>query len=109
MVPEHPAGTAAWDLVLAVVGHWGIYLLMLIASILGWTLAGTFGTPQDAQLFGFIPVPAIASNANSPLHGQLGELHIVSLWTLAGLVVIHVAATFYHQYVKKNKLLQRML
>lgn len=65
MVPEHPAGTAAWNLVLAVIGHWGIYLLMLIASILGWTLAGTFGTPQDAQLFGFIPVPAIASNANS--------------------------------------------
>ncbi len=79
MVPEHPAGTAELELVLAVVGHWGIYLLMLIASILGWALAGTFGTPQDAQFFGFTPVPAIASNANSQLHGQPEELHIVAL------------------------------
>lgn len=107
-VPAAPAGSAKWEVALAHIGHWGLYLLMLAAAILGWGLAGTFGAPLDAQLLGFIPMPAIASNTNPELHGQLESLHALASWTLAALVVVHVLAALYHQYYKRDGVLKRM-
>jgi len=42
------------------------------------------------------------------IHGLLEEKHAFFAWTLAALVVFHLVATAYHQFYKKDKLLQRM-
>ena len=92
VVPDAPAGSTAWERIAAHVGHWGLYVLMLGASFAGWVLAGTFRAPLDAKLFGFIPVPAIATNENPALHEQAEGLHMILSWALAALVIVHVAA-----------------
>jgi cytochrome b561 len=107
-VPLDPPGSRTWEKWAAHLGHWGLYLLMLATSFLGWGLAGTFRTPLDARLFGIIPVPAIASAENPQLHGQLEEAHETFSWLLAALVVVHIAAALYHHFIRKDDILTRM-
>jgi cytochrome b561 len=108
VVPDAPAGSTALERTAAHIGHWGLYLLMLAASVSGWGLAGTFRAPLDAKLFGIMPVMAIASNENPATHEQLEVLHIWFSWSLAALVVIHIAAAIYHRVVKRDGVMQSM-
>jgi len=104
--PQPPVESLKWERNLAALGHIALYIFMLCCAILGWALAGTFSQPLDAKLLGFIPVPMIMSG--NELHGLLEENHGLFAWALAGLVVLHLIATAYHQFYKKDKLLQRM-
>ena len=104
-VPPVLAGSAPWERWAAHLGHWGLYALMLATSVLGWGLAGTFRTPLDAKLLGIIPMPAIAS---ADMHGQLEEMHEIAAWSLAALIVVHVAAALYHHFIRHDNILRRM-
>jgi cytochrome b561 len=48
------------------------------------------------------------SRTGRALHEILEEIHGVLAWTLAALVVIHIAASAYHFAVRKDDVLQRM-
>jgi cytochrome b561 len=104
--PGPPAGSVRWERNLASLGHIGLYVFTLCSAGLGWALAGTFSQPLDAKLLGFIPMPMIMSG--SALHETLEETHEFFSWLLAALVLFHIIAAGYHQFYKKDSLLQRM-
>jgi cytochrome b561 len=106
-VPALPAGAARWEIIAARAGHAGLYLLIFAASFSGWAMAGTMRRPLDAGLLGFIPIPAIVTDR--ALKDQLESAHSLMAWTLAALVVVHIAGAFYHQLLKKDGVMQRML
>jgi cytochrome b561 len=104
--PPPPAGSLKWERNLAALGHMGLYLLTLGTSVQGWALAGTFADPLNARLLGIIPMPMIMSGTS--LHDPLLEMHSLFAWLLVGLVLLHIMAVVYHQYHKRDGLLQRM-
>lgn len=104
--PQAPVKSEKWERNLAALGHIGLYVFMLCAAVLGWALAGTFSQPLDAKLLGIIPMPMIMSG--SALHERLEEMHELFSWILAALVVFHILAAGYHQFYKKDRLMQRM-
>lgn len=106
-VPEMPADAARWERVAAHAAHAGLYLLIFAAAISGWALAGAMRRPLDATLLGVISVPPIVTDR--ALHDQLESAHSLFAWTLAVLIVVHVAGAFYHRWIKKDNVLQRML
>ena len=102
-------GATRWERLAAHAGHWGLYLLTFVASVTGWALAGTFKRPLDATLGGLVRVPAIYASEERSVHKLLEEMHELFVWTLAALVVLHVAAAFYHWIVRKDGVMERML
>ena len=104
-VPALP-NAPAWERWAAHAGHWGLYVLTFGAAFSGWGLAGTFRQPIDS-VFGWFQVPALASG--NALHKPLEEAHELLSWTLAFLVLAHVASAFWHLWWKKDDVMQRML
>lgn len=82
-VPAAPAGLSKMMVLSGEIGHWALYALMFIAPITG--LAAWFGGVEAA----------------AELHGWLKPVIIV-------LVVVHIAAALWHQFIRKDGLLLRM-
>jgi cytochrome b561 len=106
-VPSLPLDFKPWERIAARISHIGLYVLMLAASLTGWALAGTFRTPITKDLFG-LTVPQIVTSADRSTHGIFEQSHSVLSYLLAGLVVIHVAASLRHHFIKHNDILRRM-
>jgi cytochrome b561 len=107
-VPALPPDLQPWERIAARASHAGLYLLMLGASFTGWALAGTFRTPMTKDLFG-LPVPQIVASQDRSIHGLFEQSHAILSYLLAALVVIHVAASLRHHFIKHNAVLRRML
>lgn len=88
---------------LAPVSHYGFYVLVLAMVGTGYATGILAGLP--AIVFGGSGDPLPPSFAIYPTrvaHGYLAAF-------LAGLIAVHVLAACYHQFVRKDALLRRML
>ena len=83
-VPAAPAGTPRLQALAADAVHYILYAIMIMAPISG-----------SIAWFGGIE--------------QLGESHSMVKPVIIGLVALHVAAALYHHFIKKDRLLLRMM
>lgn len=107
--PALPAGMAArmprWQHVAHHGVHHALYLLFFVVPLLGWAYSSAAGFP--IVWFGQWPLPDLV--APSPELAQtLKPLHMVAAYTLAALIVLHIAAALKHQLVDRDGLLGRM-
>ncbi len=96
----------AWQQRAAHLTHGALYALFFTVPLVGWAYSSAAGFP--IVWFGVLPLPDFVSpdkdlaEAIKPWHGALA-------WTLAALVVLHIAAALKHHLVDRDGLLQRML
>jgi cytochrome b561 len=84
--------------------HWGLYILTFAMTITGIILADQRGTL--ARVFGIGSTPTPGSFRRGGFN--LGMLH-GGIWTLLLLfIILHVGAALYHQFIRRDHLLQRM-
>jgi cytochrome b561 len=105
-VPTLPDGLKPWERTAAHLGHLGLCLLMLAASLSGWCLAGTGRRPFQQDVFGLI-VPLITTNR--AMHDAWENVHMVFSYLLAALVLVHIAGALRHHFIKGNTVLVRMI
>jgi cytochrome b561 len=103
--PQFPAGMSRWQRVLAHVVHGSLYGLMFALPLLGWL--GSSAGPSSFKLFTLWEMPRLIAK-NQPLSSQLYDVHVVLGWSALALVVLHVGAALWHQWVAKDQLLYRM-
>ena len=105
--PPRDAGIPRWQVQLAQVVQWLLYLLLIVVPLLGWINASYRGMP--ITFFGLFPVPPlIASHAAG--WGWTGDIHAdVAEYGILVLVGLHVAAALYHYFIRRDRVLQRML
>ena len=94
-----------WQRQLASVTHISIYALIFAMCILGWAAASFRG--WTVYLFGFIPLPGLAAK-NTPWAHTAGDIHDVLLYVLLVPIALHIFAALYHQFVLRDRLLERM-
>jgi len=86
--------------------HLAMYLLFFAVPLTGWAYSSAAGFP--IVFLGRFPLPDFV-----PVSESLAEFfklgHATLAFTLAGLVLAHVAAVLKHQWVDNDGLLQRML
>jgi cytochrome b561 len=104
-VPQLPQ-LPRWQRAAAVLTHWALYALILVMTLLGWAATDYRGWP--VKVFGLIPLPAIAAKGDRWAH-TAGDIHTFLVNVLLGLVVLHVAAALYHQFVVRDGVMKRML
>jgi cytochrome b561 len=90
---------------LASATHILLYLLMIIVPVLGWANAGSRNWVVG---IGSLHLPRLMS-AGSKLGHDMGDIHGDLAVVLAVVIGVHVAAGFYHQFIRKDDTLLRMM
>jgi cytochrome b561 len=106
--PEPPPqdGLPPWQMQSARAAHWLLYALLFVLPVLGWLNASWRGFP--VIMFGLELPKLLATRA--PGWGWTGDVHaLLATYGLLTLVGLHVAATLYHYFIRRDGVLQRML
>lgn len=103
--PPAEVGMPAWQRWMAHSAHGLLYLLSLSIPIAGWAYSSAAGFP--IVFFGVLALPDFV-----PVDKALAEAiklwHRGLAWTMALLVLAHVAAALKHQFIDRDNLLSRM-
>src|SRR6185503_7005098 len=95
-----------WQTRLANFTHTGLYVLVFTMTILGW--AGVSYRGWTVKLFGVVPLPALAAKGTAWAH-TAGDIHNVLVYVLLAFIVLHIGGALYHQFIIRDRVLQRML
>ncbi len=83
--------------------HGLLYAVMVVMPLSGWVIASTKRPPMLGTISLGLPLP------QSPaLHAAAKVAHYWIAIAIIVLVAVHVLAAFYHQFVKKENIFQRM-
>jgi cytochrome b561 len=86
--------------------HAALYVLFFAVPLSGWAYSSAAGFP--IVWFGVLPLPDFVP-VNRELAEAIKPLHHWLAYTLAGVVVVHLAGVAKHQLIDRDGLLQRML
>jgi cytochrome b561 len=104
--PPPVEGVPPWQTASARIVHWLLYVLIFAVPILGWINASWRGMP--VALFG-VPLPQLVPTRAAGW-AWTGDVHaLVANYAMLGLVGLHVAAALYHHFIRRDRVLQRML
>ncbi len=84
--------------------HWSIYLL-LIALPIGGYLGSSYG--NYLEVFG-VHLPAITVE-DKKMSEQFFGLHGLGAQILLVLALVHIGAALYHKFIRKDRVVERML
>lgn len=105
--PKPLAAVPPWQVRLARVVQWLLYLLLVIVPVLGWINASYRGMP--VRFFGLVQVPQLVG-AHAAAWRWTGDIHtLIAEYAILPLVGLHVAAALYHYFIRRDRVLQRML
>ena len=90
--------------------HHTLYALLLLQPILGFVATNAWGFPLqgDTAYLGFIDLPKFME-ANSDLAGVLQAIHTYVGWAILVLLVVHIGAAIFHQAIRRDGTLLRMV
>ncbi len=96
----------AWQKLAHLGTHRALYALFFIVPLIGWAYSSAAGFP--IVVFGVLPLPDFVS-PDKALAELIKPWHEISAFTMMGLVLLHVAGAIKHQWINKDRLIQRML
>ena len=103
--PAPLAGLSKLQIWVSKLTHAMLYALMLGMPLMGWVMSSAGGYP--VKVFG-LEIPAIVEK-NPELGKLANQLHELGGYVLIGLILLHIGAAIYHQFIRKDGLLARML
>lgn len=104
--PALPTSMSRLEQALARAAHGGLYALMLAMPLSGWVINSAANFPF--KVFGLLPLPAVVEPSKATQ--QLAEdVHLALFWTLAVVLMLHVAAALHHHFGRRDAVLRRML
>jgi cytochrome b561 len=87
--------------------HWTFYLLLILLPLSGWTFSSDPARPRPFAWFGLFPVPTLP--ATHEVAHLARQAHAPMGYLVAALVLLHVAAALRHHFVRRDRVLARML
>jgi cytochrome b561 len=103
--PPYPSDYPKWQRFAAVWNHRLFYVLLIALPLTG--LAAVSGRAEDGTvplLFG-LSLPAIPG---IPAENEFGEVHEILIFTTLALVVLHISAALYNQFLSPTNVADRM-
>jgi len=86
--------------------HWLLYLLLVMQGLIGWIATSAY--PAPIPVFGLFELPPIWPE-NRALSDQLFVAHRAIGILLAFLLVGHIGAALFHHFVRRDRVLMRMV
>ncbi len=104
--PPLPAGLKQWQVLGSQLVHGALYALLIATPVAGWTWASAKGWP--IIVFGAVRLPPLVATG-SPWRPVAAVAHQYLAWAILVLVGLHVAAAAYHQFLRRDDVVLRML
>jgi cytochrome b561 len=108
--PPVPARVLAamppWQQRAAQLSHGLMYVLFFAVPLLGWAYSSAAGL--SIVWFGVLPLPDFVPVNKALADAVLKPLHAYAAFTLAAVVLVHVAAAIKHQFIDRDNLMSRM-
>lgn len=104
--PRMPEGMTSTQKNLAEWVHKALYALMFAIPLSGWAMSNAAG--YLISFYGVVTLPAIVANSHE-MKVFYAETHEILAYAAIWLVLLHGAAAFWHQFIRKDGLLMRML
>lgn len=86
--------------------HGAFYFWLIVMPLLGFIATNAWGFPLI--WFGLVPLPDPVGK-NVPLAEMVTFAHRLMAWSLIGMIVLHVSAALWHQFVRRDGTLRKML
>jgi cytochrome b561 len=108
LMPGHQveSATHGWEERLSKAVQYLLYLLLLAQAVLGFLVRWSEG--QSMSFFGFLIPPPFAPMTRAE-HETLMQRHDQIGWAIIVIAVCHAAAALYHHFVRRDRVLVRML
>jgi cytochrome b561 len=106
VVPRIPDSLGSVHRFLIKTSPFVLYSLMILMPISGFIMSDAGGHP--VTFFGLYTLPNLFTK-NPDLSKTAQLIHHYTAWAFIGILVAHMGATFYHHFILKNTILQRML
>jgi len=111
-LPDATPGLAAYQRVLSYLTHITLYVLLLLYPLSGWAALSAYEFDFPIFFFGWDSVPGIVPSVKEgegfdyPFFAGIHKL----CWKIgAGVLGLHVIAALWHQYVRRDNVLRRMV
>lgn len=104
-VPPLPASTPRSQRIAAALTHLTLYLILFALPVTGYVGLAARGRP--ITIFGLFDLPNVVGRSIKT-SAAFQNVHNNLQYFLYGLLVLHVGAALYHQFVMKDGLLARM-
>ena len=104
--PGPAEGITKRNAMLATLGHWVLYFMMIAMPLSGWILNSAANFPF--KWFGLFPVPMI-TETNDLLQHRAELVHLVLFWLLLSTVIGHAIMAVLHHLKHESTILTRMI
>jgi cytochrome b561 len=86
--------------------HWALYGLLIVQPFVGWTATSAYRAP--IVVFGLFELPPIWPKDRA-FSDRLFAVHGLIAIVIACLAAAHISAALYHHFVRKDRVLMRMI
>ena len=95
--------------------HFALYFLIIAIPLAGWSMVSSSSLGLPTPYFGLFSwpniwfladLPAVTKAANL---GLFKDIHSLLAFLAIGLVSLHVLAALYHQFIRRDDVLKRMV
>ncbi len=104
--PPLPADLPGALKLAARLNHAAFYVWLLTMPVVGFVATNAWGFPLT--WFGLVPIPDPVGK-NVPLAETLTFIHRLMAWSLVGMIALHASAALWHQFVRRDGTLRKML
>jgi cytochrome b561 len=95
-----------WEALMAKVGHWSFYVLMIVLPLSGWIMVSA--GPRPTSFFGLFNVPGLPVSQGRATHEWWESTHSLLGYAMLVLLVLHVAGALKHLYEGHGHWIGRM-
>jgi cytochrome b561 len=86
--------------------HWSLYILLIVQPLIGWAATSAYRAP--IIVYGLFELPPILP-VNQPLSERLFFVHHWLGILMALLVCAHAGAALHHHFIRRDRVLMRMV
>lgn len=107
--PRPPTGLSGLERRAASATHILLMLLAVAVPLAGWAVASTSTLDIPSFYFNWVVIPHLPMAKSAPAEDFWTLVHMTLAYLMLGAVALHALAALYHQLVRRDDVLSRML
>jgi cytochrome b561 len=104
--PPLPADIPLPQRLVAEAVHYLLYAIIIVQPMIGWIATSAYRAP--IPVFGLFNLPPIWPE-NRAFSEMLFTVHAYIGWALCGLLAMHIGGALFHHFIRKDRILMRMV
>ena len=109
VTPEHPAGMSPHERLVAQLSHFALYGMMIGLPLSGWILVSVSTLGIVTLAFNKIIISNLPLATSDFAESLWSWIHAILAFVAAALIVLHLCAALWHQFLRRDDLLSRII